>query len=613
MRALPGILLLVFGAAARAQDFNITASVNQTQITLEEQVVLSVSVSGAGSGLPEPKLPAMPNFNVHGAGQNRNFTFANGVMTNSAEYRYVLVPRFSGRALIGPISAESGGVTRKTAAIEIAVLKHSPAAAPQPSPQPPPQAHGARPQAQPRGPGGAPDLFVSAEVDKESPYVNEQVILTVRFYTGVPLLGNAEWHPPATQGFLSEDIPPAQPRQVFQDGRRYNLSEIKLVLFPMQSGELTIGPSVIVCQAQQEMEVDPFSQDFFQRFFSQGLMQAQTRELRTRSITLKVQPLPEAGRPASFTGVVGQLRVKAETDKKSLSAGDALNLVVTVEGSGNLKALLDPKLPDMPQFRTYDTVSSANIEKDANGVRGSKVFKTVLVPKVSGQLKIPAIPVSYFDPVKRDYATAETRPIEIDAAPGAAQAPAPAYVASPGQGGTITPLIQDIRHIKEPRGFGPGRLAAALSRTLWIHLFPAAVFLAGLLSFLHRESLLQDPAGARFRRALDLAERAISEAREILPCDPQKAAGLLEEALTGFLGDKLNCPRSGLTIKQAQALIKKRFPKMPEGHLRQLKLLWEEIDLYRYAPSAPGGTGDASQFVDGVLQMIKALDEEMAR
>jgi hypothetical protein len=615
------LLLLARPAPASAQDFNVSATVNRTQITLEEQLVLTVTVSGTSASLPEPRLPPTPNFNIHGAGQSHNFSFVNGVMTNSAEYRYVLVPRFAGRAVIGPITVSGGGAARTTAPIEIAVLKHGPAqqgAAPPPQAQAPaaPQQQTAPPPsgALPRGAGGfGPDIYVVADVDKRNPYVNEQVLLTVRFYTAVQLMGNAEWHPPTTQGFLLEDIPPGQPQQVVERGRRYSVSEIKMALFPAQAGELTIGPSSIVCQVQQEMNVDPFSPDFFQRFFAQGLMQVQSKELKTKSIVLRALPTPSDGKPASFTGAVGRLKVSAEADKRSLKVGDAINLTVTVEGTGNLKTLGEPSIPDVPEFKRYDTVSTVNLAKDGAGVKGSKVFKTVLVPKASGPLRIPPIQVSYFDPSRREYGTVETRPIEIEVAPGAAQAPAPTYVAANPQGGAITQLSQDIRHVKGPRRLGPGRAAAAVSRTLWIHLIPAAVFLLALASFLHQERLLNDPVGTRFRKALDKAELKLAEARGRQTSSPQQAAGLLSEALTEFLGDKLNCPHSGLTLKQAQGTLRQRFPRMPEGHLNQLKLLWEEIGLYRYAPSGPGGAGDAKQIVEGVGELLRALNEEMKR
>lgn len=613
------LALALLAQPTLAQDFNVSATVNRTQITLEEQVVLAVTVSGTSASLPEPKLPPIPNFNIHGAGQSHNFSFVNGVMTNSAEYRYVLVPRFPGRALIGSITATSGGTTRQTAPIEIAVLKHAPAQAAQPpsAPAPPPQQQplpqaAAPPQrgapGMPRNSSGfGPDLYVTAEVDKRNPYVNEQVLLTVRFFTAVQLMGNAEWRPPTTQGFLIEDIPPGQPYQAVEHGRRYSVSEIKMALFPAQAGELTIGPSSILCQVQQEMNVDPFSPDFFQRFFSSGLMQVQTKELKTKPIVLRALPTPVDGKPASFTGAVGRLRVSAEADKRSLKVGDALNLTVTVEGTGNLKTLGEPVLPETAEFKRYDTVSTVNLAKDGAGVRGSKVFKTVLVPRASGRLRIPAIPVSYFDPARREYATAETRPLEVEVAPGAAQAPAPAYVASSPQGGaTITQLAQDIRHIHGPRRQGPVRWAAALSRSLWLHLLLSALFLLSLGSFLHQQRLLNDPAGARFRQALGKAEARLEQARG----SPQEAAGLLSDALSDFLGDKLNCPRSGLTLKQAQGLLRSRFPKMPDGHLDQLKRLWEEIDLSRYAP---GASGDAGHIIDGVGELLRALDEAMKR
>ena len=89
MSVLLGILL----AAVPASALTITASVNKNALALDDQVVLTVSVSGEAASLPDPELPSMPRFNVHGAGRSQSMTFANGHIANSAEYTFVLVPR----------------------------------------------------------------------------------------------------------------------------------------------------------------------------------------------------------------------------------------------------------------------------------------------------------------------------------------------------------------------------------------------------------------------------------------------------------------------------------------------------------------------------------------
>src|SRR6185369_8183913 len=194
--------------------------------------------------------------------------------------------------------------------------------------------------------------------------------------------------------------PPERHGQMRLKGRLYNYSEIKTALFAVQAGKLTIGPATVRCQIQQDVAMDPFAPDFFQKFFSPGLLQGQTKELKTDPMNLEVEPLPAEGRPASFTGAVGRFRIQAAVDKTAGKVGEAITLNVTLEGAGNLKVLGAPKLPDLPSFRVYDTLIDLHLNKAGDVVQGSKVFKTVLVPRASGSLKIPPISFSFFSPEK---------------------------------------------------------------------------------------------------------------------------------------------------------------------------------------------------------------------
>ncbi|TPW17610.1 MAG: hypothetical protein FD126_3608, partial [Elusimicrobia bacterium] len=326
----------------------------------------------------------------------------------------------------------------------------------------PAAAPGAAPSRGQRRANGPPPVFVTAETDKKTVFANEQVVYSVKFHYAIQLLGNAEWTPPDTTGMLSEDLPPSPARTAAVEGRNYNVSEVKIALFPLTPGPKTVGPGTIRCQVQKGVDVDPFAGDFFRQFFAAGLTMAEPVTLQTKPLQLNVKPLPEAGKPAGFGGAVGRFRIKAELDKGTVKAGDAVNLTVTVEGNGNLKALGDLPLPEMPEFRAYETVTSLNQAKDEHGVRGSKVFKTVLVPKVSGDLALPPIPFSYFDPGQEKYVTAQTPPLRLGVTPGdPAQAPV-GFQAAPGPGAAaITAVSDDIRHVRARPGFDGAASAAA--------------------------------------------------------------------------------------------------------------------------------------------------------
>ncbi|MCX5789267.1 MAG: BatD family protein, partial [Elusimicrobia bacterium] len=435
-------------------------------------------------------------------------------------------------------------------------------------------------------------MFVTATVDRPKAYVNEQVTLTVRFHTAVTLLGNPSYNPPSTNGFLSEDLPPEHHGQTRVHGRDYQYSEIKTALFPAQSGKLAIGPAAVQVQLQTAAAVDPFAPDFFQKFFSQGMLAGQTRQLKTEPVNVSVQPLPEDGKPASFSGAVGQFKITAAVDKRKLKVGEALSLIVSVDGIGNLKALGTVKIPDSTSFRAYDTISSLNLAKSGEEVRGSKVFRTVLVPRVSGTLTIPSIPFSFFDPRKGEYVHAGTAPIEVEVAPGAGGGPGASYVATtaPG-GGDVTTFQEDIRYVKEKAGLADseGFLAALASRQA-AHVIPLALFLVSLAISGYRERLLLDPKGARARRAASRAQSLLDEAERFAEGDAVKSAAKVGEALLGFIADKLGRPVSGVTLRDAQEAIRWRFPAVGPDRLERLKELWEEVEELRFARGADGGT-----------------------
>ncbi|MFH1723517.1 MAG: BatD family protein [Elusimicrobiota bacterium] len=623
IRPAGGTLVLLasfaFAAAAQAEALSITASVNKASVALNEQLVLTVTVSGDRTSLPEPRMPSMPRFNVHSAGRSQNFSFVNGRVSSSVQYNYVLVPRLIGNASIPPITVSEGSQKSSTEPIEVTITRYAGAQAPGPSPQAQRTPSGG---ASPRGgtrrrpaPAGRqngkeapPDVFVTAEADKHAPYVGEQVLLTVRFHTAVPLLGNAEWSPPETKGFFSEDLPPKQPQQTVYEGRRYMFSEIQIALFPIEPGRLTIGPGTVRCQVRRDVSVDPYAGDFFRQFFSQGVRSSEPRTLNTRPITVTTRALPESGKPAGFTGAVGSYSIRAEVDTTETTVGEAVNLTVTVKGRGNLKTLGDLDLPELQEFRVYETASSLNQAKGAGGVSGSKVYKTILVPKVSGRLVIPSIPFHYFDPAGKRYVSLRTRPVKLRVEAGETS-PAPVGFLATGEGAAITTVAENIRHIhrvlREPR---LDRAAASVARAGWFHLLPLALLLASLAVYFYREWLLHDPVGARSRRALSSARQRVRKSRAA--GEPQRAAAMLADALSSYLADKLNRPAFGLTLRETQQLLRTRYPKLPDGHIEQVRRLWGELEVFRFAPSAGRET---AYLADGVSELVAALEEEMRK
>ena len=609
------VLALALGAAApAAAQLSVTAEVNKTQVGLDDQVVLAVTVSGPQASLPDPNLPALPNFSVYSSGRSQNISFVNGRVSSSITHTFVLVPRAVGKGLIPPISVSAQGTSAQTEPVEIQVLP--PAGAGAPAPAGAPGAAPARPRPAPRpGPGGtgAPDVMVTAELDKPRAFVNEQVTLSVKFYTAVPLMGNPEYVPPKLEGFLGEDLPPLRHTSAVVKGRSYDVTEIKTALFPLQAGKLRIGNAVVRCQVQLDSSVDPFSPDFFERFFSQGITAPQTRAIASQPLVLEVLPLPPAGRPAGFGGAVGRFTVSASVDKDRVKVGDAVNLSISVQGAGNLKAMGELSLPALPSWRVFEPATSVNQQKQADLVQGSKVIRTVLVPRVSGDLVIPAITFAYFDPGRREYVQARSAPLTVSVAPGDPGAAAVAYgaPAAPAAPG-LTRVNEDIAYLKSAAGVpAPTRLLEAAAAAGPLHALPFLFLAWAAGSALYRGRLASDPQGARFRAAFKRARARLRQAQHA--AGPRESSDLLSQALVDFLADKLGEPAAGLTMRRVAELLGARQPHLPARTVERIRAAWEELDSRRFAPPSAAPAGDGSPVSEELAALLRDLEKELKR
>ena len=142
-------------------------------------------------------------------------------------------------------------------------------------------------------------------------------------------------------------------------------------------------------------------------------------------LAVTVLPLPATDQPANFSGAVGQFQVSSELAPASGPVGDPLTFKLTVTGKGNLSRVNSDGLHDSPQWRAYHAESKVTADDDT-GRQGFKTFTQPVVPRQAGQLTLPSLSFSYFDPEVGRYVTRETQPISVAVTPSAASSPAAA-------------------------------------------------------------------------------------------------------------------------------------------------------------------------------------------
>ena len=585
--------LVLLAAGPAAAFLSISAETDRESVEINDSLNLIVTVSGDSASVPEPNLPQMNNFNIYSSGRSQNISIVNGKITTSVAFTYILSPRFIGKQKIPPIPVFDGKEKYVTREIEITVVKAaSTAQAPQPqTAQKTRAAAGAQTSLKPED-----AIYMTAETDKKAAYPNEQVNLTIRFYTAVSLTSNPQYIPPQFKNLIAEDLPPARNGETVIKGVRYYHTDIKTAIFGIEEGPAAVNPATIIAQVHKESAIDPFDPNFFQKFFSLGAGEGETRQIQSPTASLRILPLPE-GAPASFKGSVGNFSLSADISPKEVKTGEALNLSITITGKGNLKTITAPTPPDMPDFKVYNTISSLDISKENDVIGGKKVFTTVLIPRTAGRLTIPKIKFSFFDPEAKAYRELSCGPFEITVGKGDGEEKTFSFTHG-GQAAGITPLSSDIRYVSD-RAKPPitGTFAGRVSTLpVWINFFSVAAVLLSLWLARLNDFRLKNPMLFRFRKAHGEARADIAGAAEKLKtAQPEEAASILYDSLLAYLSDKSGYKVSGLTMKRARVLLKEKFPQAGEHSLAEITDLWERLEALHFSPA--GATPEEGKYL----------------
>ena len=442
------------------------------------------------------------------------------------------------------------------------------------------------------------DLFIRVIPSKKSAYVGEQVVLTNKLYTKVPVSSLSVERMPSYAGFWTKDITDNNGGSLRQtteyiNGIEYTAAEIqKIVVVPQRSGTLPIDPMIIECIAQirtesnRQRSMDPFEAFFNDPFFNRNIANVR-KELTSQTLNLEVKSLPENGKPASFAGAVGNFNFKSEIDKTELSTNEAFTLTLTVSGTGNVELLQMPTPVFPPDFEVYDPKITMNVNNNANGLSGTKKAEYLVIPRRAGNFTVPAVEFSYFDPSKGSYQTLSSQPYEIkvEKGKGGDESSSGGIYASNQEG--IKYLGSDIRHIMTGNAhLKPMHTVFFGSAAYFVVLLVLLVLFVILLFVLKkREQLSQDTAANRNRKADKVARGRLKSAAQFLKAkDQDKFYVEMSQALWGYIADKLGIERSKLSMDTVNETMKAK--NVPDELTQQFIDTLNSCEFARFAPGS---------------------------
>ena len=564
---------VVLGLPAQGLAQTVRAYLSQNEVGLNRQFVLHVEISGTQQ-LDEdpPVLPDLSAFAAYlGSGTSTSMQIVNGRTSMSLTFQHRFQATAEGTFEIGPVTVRAGGRDLRTEPLTIRIIDG-----------PGPTTRSGPPGAD--GTVAPEDLFVTATASQPLVYVNEPVIVEYRIFTRVDVDGYNITRQPGTTGFWVEELtnPQARVEQVVRDGLQYASAVVRRVaLFPTSAGTKTLEPLTL----ETRVRVQRRSRSLFGDPFGRGLFGSRVPVVvGSNPVKIEVLPLPP-GQPDSFTGLVGHLDVSAAIDRTSVDINDALTYRLEVSGTGNIRTLPEPELGFPPDVEVYPPDISERVTPTEDGVRGSKIFEYVIVPRAPGQVTIPAVTLAYFDVDAGTYAMAASDPITLTVAGDPVAAPAwPAGRLRTG----VDLERQDIRFIRIAMpGFRSVGGSLVRSVRFWaISLVPMIAVTVAVAVRRHQDRLTGDVAYARRRRAVRLAKQRLARAESLRSPDRHRAFHAeVGRALQGFLGDKLNVAEAGLIRDAIRARLTSRgvAAEVMDAYLECL----EDCDRQRFAPTEP--------------------------
>ena len=580
-------LLLALPAAAPAEDAEeparVSARADRAEIVLGEVLAVLVEVDA-----PEPPTavepPASEDFSIVSRGESRQSFF--GLSGGSARARHVvrvtfgLLPRRAGPLTIPAFVAVVGGARHETQPIAVVVAPATAAPSGPSAPSTPPGRRGT-------WRGWERDLALEVRLDRREVFLGEQATASVWLLSPVPVVGTHGFRPPSYDGFWAEivETPRTLEAEVRDVGgvptRAYLLQRV--ALFPTRAGALSLG----AFEADVEVRLGGGAFDPFPSH----------RRARRRSapLQIRVRPLPP-GAPGAFEPVnVGKIELAAEIVPTSVAAGEPATVRITASGEGNVRAWSLPRLPRLAGARAYEPTSSDRVEPRRARVRGARLLETVIVPDGQGEVVVPPVSWSFFDPAARAYRTVRTAELRLAVSPGAPAGSAPG----------ANPLVAGLRPIRSG-----GRLSAR-SPPPW----RGPLFLMGLalpvLGFagLAAADLVRDRARAgtgarRLREAGRAARRRLARADRLSRRGGRSdLLAEVERALLGYASDKLSRPAAGLTRQDLARALAAAGAHPPA--VRAIASALDACDAARF-----GGSGaEPAEILAAAERALRLLEE----
>jgi len=348
------LILLYFTSAHAA---TLSTKVDPTQVMPGQAFHLILDLDeNAPAGLPDFS-PLQYDFQINGTSHRASYMFIDGQSKASSSWTVTLTPKHTGKLTIPAIQVgrarsepRSIEVTNTPQKISVDSMNTAPASA----------------------------LFIQTKASESKPFINQQLIYTVKIYHNTSIL-DASYQPPRLSDALTVPLGENRQYQVIENGRPYLVEEQKYAFFPQQSGTHILFPPSF-----QALIYD----DIPRRVRAEG-----------KSTSLEVKPIPEAFKNKPWAPAKS-LALTEQYDQPStnLDEGSTLTRTLTLRAAGLPAELLPPlDISKSSAFNVYPEHPVFKNETQGNDIVGKPTVKINYLLNHAGQITLPEQTVTWFN------------------------------------------------------------------------------------------------------------------------------------------------------------------------------------------------------------------------
>ncbi len=401
-------ILLISLNIAYANDENneiVEASVSHSKVAVGETFVLTIIINDASSKIDPPYIEHAKHM---ATSQKKNIVYSGGQRKSNTIYAYTYIAQEVGDGVVDPIEITIKRQNYYTPPIYFDIVENTNTSS--------------------SNSGNSSnnsffnfsnnqvesidkEIFIKSTLSKTNVYIYEPLYFEQSVYLSDSIYAEIAAFDKAGEKndfIVKRDENKSNAKNENIGGKRYVKHALsKEVLFAIFSGERIINENLYTFNVSSKFI------GFNDRIQMGG-----------ESFVINVLPLPESGKPESFSGGVGEFDISISVDKDSVSKDESFILKVMASGIGYADSIDLPNIEHLLSSKYGSTLDIYSPKQFAtNDIKNGKIYaekidEYMIVVKDDssaflGKIELEPIDFSFFSPQKEEYITLQTQKIEL--------------------------------------------------------------------------------------------------------------------------------------------------------------------------------------------------------